>query len=169
LQVVSISQNFINSDLDSTDNAVENKKLITIHSESTNDILEDGEVAEPDTDSDKLEPVITIHFRDSSISDIYKLKFMKVLQQFVELNPKENGNVINIFRDEALDPKEWIVLDGTVCIDEHSDGKIRFIRIGFKVKYRFTYRGNTCKMFTFNSKTKLTKKEKEEKKISVSC
>lgn len=89
---------------------------------------------------------------------------MKVLQQFVELNPKESGNVINIFRDETLDPKEWIVLDGTVCIDDHPDGKIRFIRKGFKVKYRFTYRGNTCKMFTFNSKTKLTKKKKKREK-----
>lgn len=87
-------------------------------------------MAEPDTDNDKVEPVITIHFRDSSISDIYKLKFMKVLQQFVELNPKENGKDIHIFREEALDPKEWVLLDGTVCIDDHSEGKVRFIRVG---------------------------------------
>lgn len=93
---------------------------------------------------------------------------MKVLQQFVELNPKENGNVINIFRDEALDPKEWVLLDGTVCINDHSDGKVRFVKVKFKVRFKFIYRGRTCKTFAFNSKTKFTKKEKEEKKISVS-
>ncbi|XP_050310811.1 zinc finger CCHC domain-containing protein 8 homolog isoform X2 [Anthonomus grandis grandis] len=88
------------------------------------DTIEDGEVNETmqEEESDFNSPIVTIKFKNKSIADTYKIKFMKLFQSFVELITKNVDDVtINIFRDENINPKEWVVLDHTVCVPNEEE------------------------------------------------
>ncbi|KAJ8964580.1 hypothetical protein NQ314_004884 [Rhamnusium bicolor] len=97
--------------------------------------LEEGELAEienkPEDQLDsttkaetKANPCICITFNDEHIAEIYKCKFLKFIQSFVELEVENfDGLTINIQRDPDLNPREWIVLDTTMCISEDTEIK----------------------------------------------
>lgn len=81
--------------------------------------LEDGEVVDGETSFNNC---IQIKFSDKTVADLYKLKFLKFLQNFIELDVNvENELSINISRDTALNSNEWVVLENTTELNENYD------------------------------------------------
>lgn len=92
---------------------------------STESRLEEGEVNDDEclgqNESDNT-PSIIIQFRDNDTADLYKFKFLKFIQSFVELDTFESDRLtIQIQRDNMLNPKEWVVLDETLCADVNTE------------------------------------------------
>nr|CAH7714841.1 unnamed protein product [Callosobruchus chinensis] len=88
--------------------------------------IEEGEVDEPESksmveDTSNRIPSISIKFSDESIADLYRFKFLKFLQSFVELETDLDELTITVWRDAQLNPKEWVVVDETVCIPNSSE------------------------------------------------
>nr|CAI5831335.1 unnamed protein product [Callosobruchus analis] len=88
--------------------------------------IEEGEVDEPESksmleDSSNTIPSISIKFSNESIADLYRFKFLKFLQSFVELETDLDELTITVWRDAQLDPKEWVVVDNTICIPNSSE------------------------------------------------
>lgn len=73
---------------------------------------------EDERDTTQSDPCICITFRNEEIAELYKYKFLQFLQQFVELEVNSDGLTVKVQRDLTLDPKEWVVLDETMCLNE---------------------------------------------------
>ncbi|CAH1987344.1 unnamed protein product [Acanthoscelides obtectus] len=88
--------------------------------------IEEGEVEEPkdksmvEVSSERI-PSISITFSDETIADLYRFKFLKFLQSFVELETDLDELTITAWRDPQLDPKEWVVVDETSSIPISTD------------------------------------------------
>lgn len=89
--------------------------------------LEDGELNENNITSnsnnhDKMDSKVSgdseiqITFGNKDLADLYKLKFIKCLKSFVELEIiKETDLSIILQRDPLLNSSEWIILDEAIC------------------------------------------------------
>ncbi|KAJ8918642.1 hypothetical protein NQ315_013148 [Exocentrus adspersus] len=65
---------------------------------------------------------IHITFSDEKMADLYKVKILNFLQQFVELDVEESeGLSMKIKSNTLLDSQEWVVVDETMCIEEVSE------------------------------------------------
>lgn len=81
--------------------------------------LEDGEVNDSIQNNTILvaTPCISITFANKEIAEVYKHKFCKFVESFVELEISlENDTTVNILKNPKLNPSEWSVLDNTIDI-----------------------------------------------------
>nr|XP_023024758.1 zinc finger CCHC domain-containing protein 8 homolog [Leptinotarsa decemlineata] len=95
--------------------------LPTISEVLQNKELEEGEVDEnsgsprpplPATNNLDSENCLTITFSNENMSDFYKLKFLKFLETFIELEvTSEDKLSLKVKRDPLLLPTEWVVVD----------------------------------------------------------
>lgn len=73
----------------------------------------------------KSDPYICITFCNEKIAELYKFKFLQFLQQFVELEVENSeGLTVRVQRDPILDPREWVVLNKTMCLTETEEVEV---------------------------------------------
>ncbi|CAH1118961.1 unnamed protein product [Phaedon cochleariae] len=84
---------------------------------------------------DETDQYIRISFSDETTSELYKFKFLKFLQTFVELEVESDDKLnISVKRDTLLNPTEWVVLDATMCLNEHEQNPVTPIKMPLKDK-----------------------------------
>lgn len=92
---------------------------------------EEGEATkftpQDNTDSGETDTstTICISFNNKESADLYKFKFVKFLETFVELQTIfEDDLTIKLQRDSLLNPSEWLVLDETYLSQNIEDEKL---------------------------------------------
>lgn len=85
---------------------------------------EDAEVCDGTSNKDCPIPdssnsTIQISFNNKEMADLYKFKFIKFIESFVELEVvSETDLSITFQRDDLLDSSEWVILDETQCLED---------------------------------------------------
>ncbi|RZC40741.1 zinc finger CCHC domain-containing protein 8 -like protein [Asbolus verrucosus] len=108
------------SDNETSKHNLENTDTEEISENGTNIIILDSSTDEcvEETKPEQLEPVetspcsISIKFHDKSVSEMYKSKFLKFLNSFIELQVKSQDELsVDVYRDETIKVDEWVVID----------------------------------------------------------
>ncbi|XP_030757909.1 zinc finger CCHC domain-containing protein 8 homolog [Sitophilus oryzae] len=131
------------------------KEDIIVNSTETNlneTILEEGEVCES-----ACVPLITIKFVDKSTADIYRERFCKFIESFIELEITSKDDLtINVNKDVSLDPKDWVVLDNTLGSSDKKEDLLELLSVQ-----------NQVKLNDQNETNKKRKKKKKQKDLFV--
>lgn len=125
------STNLVSNQMDETLETPSNDQTDKTFEKSSDD-LKDGEerneTVSSNTELDISEPKealdsgIHICFGNKTLADLYKFKFIKFLNSFIELEIiKETDLSVTFQRDPLLDPSEWIIMDETPCSSQTED------------------------------------------------